>query len=152
MKKFLIAFIILAVVGGAAWFVLFRPETISQETLTQEFEAHRQAYETVALYLDRHDITTEITDIPRSGKSFDGVAYEDSDEYRDFMEAVYVIMQENHDRIVSDGDTIEFVYHSTGGKLNRLYGSVIFNGMKKTKGKITVPLTTDGWHLYIAKG
>ena len=48
MKKFLIAFIILAVVGGVTWFFLLRPETISQETLTQDFEMHRQAYEDVA--------------------------------------------------------------------------------------------------------
>ncbi len=152
MKKFLIALIILAVVGGAAWFVLFRPERISQETLTQDFEAHRQAYEDIALYLKDHKITTEITDIPIAGNNYDGVMFQDSDEYRAFMDGVMEIMSEDHDAIISDGKTVEFVYHSTGGKLCKLYGSVIYNGGKKVDGKITVPLTTDGWHLYIAQG
>ena len=152
MKKLLIAFIILAVVGGSAWFVLLRPETISQETLTQDFETHRQAYEDIAMYLRDHKITTEITDIPIADKNYDGVVYEDSDEYRAFMDSVTEIMSEDHDAIISDGRTVEFVYHSTGGKLNRLYGSVIFNGVNTVEGKVTVPLTTDGWHLYIAQG
>jgi hypothetical protein len=152
MKKFLIIFIILAAVVGAAWFLLLRPETISQETLTQDFETHRKAYDDIALYLKGHNITTEITDIPMAGKSYDGVAYEDSDEYRAFMNGIYVIMEEDHDAIISDGKTVEFVYHSTGGKLRKLYGSVIYNGEKKVEGKVTVPLTTDGWHLYLAQG
>lgn len=150
MKKILIAFIIFAVVGGAAWFVLLRPETISQATLTQDFEAHRQAYQNIALYLNSHAISTEITDIPMAGKNYDGVVFEDSDEYRDFMDGIYVIMEEDHDAIISDGKSVEFVYHSTGGKLRKLYGSVIYNGEKKVDGKVTVPLTTDGWHLFIA--
>lgn len=152
MKKLLIAFIILAVVGGAAWFVLLRPETISQETLTQDFETHRQAYEDIAMYLRDHKITTEITDIPIADKNYDGVVYEDSDEYRAFMDSVAEIMSEDHDAIISDGRTVEFVYHSTGGKLCKLCGSVIFNGVNTVEGKVTVPLTTDGWHLYIAQG
>lgn len=152
MKKFLIAFIILAVAGGVGWFFLLRPETISQETLTHDFEAHRQAYEDIAYYLAKKDITTEIKDIPMAGKQYDGVVYEDTDEYRAFMEAIYVIMEEDHDAIISDGETVEFVYHSTGGKFRKLYGSVIYNGEKQVKGKVTVPLTTDGWHLYIAQG
>lgn len=93
MKKTFIALIVLAVVGGVAWFFLLRPENVSQETLTQDFETHRQAYEDV-----------------------------------------------------------EFVYHSTGGKLRKLYGSVIHNGDKKVEGNVTVPLTTDGRHLYIEEG
>lgn len=152
MKKLLIAFIILAVVGGSAWFVLLRPETISQETLTQDFETHRQAYEDIAMYLRDHKITTEITDIPIADKNYDGVVYEDSDEYRAFMDSVTEIMSEDHDSIISDGRTVEFVYHSTGGKLCKLCGSVIFNGVNTVEGKVTVPLTTDGWHLYIAQG
>ena len=152
MKKLLIAFIILAVVGGSAWFVLLRPETISQETLTQDFETHRQAYEDIAMYLRDHKITTEITDIPIADKNYDGVVYEDSDEYRAFMDSVTEIMSEDHDAIISDGRTVEFVYHSTGGKLCKLCGSVIFNGVNTVEGKVTVPLTTDGWHLYIAQG
>ena len=56
MRKFLIALLILAVVGGTAWFILLRPEVISQELLTQDFETHRQAHEDVAQYLIRHQI------------------------------------------------------------------------------------------------
>ena len=151
MKKFLIALLVLAVVGGIAWFILLRPETISQERLTQDFEAHRQAYDDVALYLNSHNISTEIADIPMAGNSYEGVVFEDTDEYRAFMDGIYVIMEEDHDAIHSDGKTVEFVYHSTGGVFNKLYGSVIYNGERKVDGKITVPLTTDGWHLYLAQ-
>ena len=152
MKKLLITLIVLVVAGGVAWFFLLRPEMISQETLTQDFEAHRQAYEDVANYLTKKKITTEITDIPISGKQYEGVEFEDTDEYRAFMDGIMVIMQEDHDAIISDGRTVEFVYHSTGGKLRKLYGSVIYNGFSSVDGKVTVPLTTDGWHLYIAQG
>ena len=152
MKKILITLIVLAVTGGVAWFFLLRPETISQETLTQDFEAHRQAYEDVAYYLKKKNITTNITDIPMAGHDYEGVTYEDSDEYSAFMDGIMVIMQEDHDAIISDGKTVEFVYHSTGGKFRKLYGSVIYNGFSKVDGKVTVPLTTDGWHLYIAQG
>ena len=152
MKKFLIALLISVLAGGTAWFILLRPETISQETITQDFETHRQAYEDVAYYLNKNNITTEIKDIPIAWQQFEGVVYESSDEYRAFMEGIYVIMCEDHDAILSDGETVEFVYHSTGGKLRKLYGSVIYNGKLKTDGKITVPLTSDGWHLYLARG
>lgn len=152
MKKLLIALIVFVVGGGAAWFVLLRPEAVSQEKLTQDFEAHRQAYEDIALYLKSHKISTEIIDIPLAGKSYDGVVYENSAEYTAFMDGIYEIMKEDHDAIISDGKTVEFIYHSTGGKLRKLYGSVIYNGEKKVDGKVTVPLTTDGWHLYIAQG
>lgn len=151
MKKIIIALIVLAVTGGVAWFFLFRPEVISQEALTQDFETHRQAYEDVAYYLKKKNITTEINDIPISGKQFDGVEFEDTDEYRAFMDAIFEIMREDHDAIISDGKTVEFVYHSTGGKFRKLYGSVIYNGSSKVAGKVTVPLTTDSWHLYIAQ-
>ncbi len=151
MKKFLIVLIVLAVVGGVGWFFLLRPEAISQETLTQDFETHRQAYDDVAYYLTKKNITTEITDIPKSGHDYKGITFEDSDEYRAFMDGVMVLMQEDHDAIISDGRTVEFVYHSTGGRLRKLYGSVIYNGIKKVDGKVTVPLTTDGWHLYLAQ-
>ena len=151
MRKFLIAMLILAVVGGTAWFILLRPEVISQELLTQDFETHRQAHEDVAQYLIRHQITTEITDIPLADKSYDDVVYEDSDAYRAFMKGIQEIMEEDHDAILSDGNTVEFVYHSTGGILCKLYGSVIYNGENKVEGKVTVPLTTDGWHLYLAQ-
>lgn len=152
MKKILITLIVLAVAGCVAWFFLLRPEVISQETLTQDFEAHRQAYEDVAYYLKKKNITTNITDIPMAGHNYEGVTYENSDEYSAFMDGIMVIMQEDHDAIISDGKNVEFVYHSTGGRLRKLYGSVIYNGLSKIDGKVTVPLTTDGWHLYIAQG
>ena len=53
-------------------------------------------------------------------------------------------MQTDHDAIISKGMEVEFVYHSTGGKFNKLYGSVIYNGFDKVDGKITVPLSADG--------
>ena len=151
MKKFLIVLIVLAVAGGAAWFFMLRPEVISQETLAQDFETHRQAYEDVAYYLKKKNITTEITDIPKAGHDYEGVIYENSDEYSAFMDGVMVLMQEDHDAIISDGRTVEFVYHSTGGKFRKLYGSVIYNGFGNVDGKVTVPLTTDGWHLYLTQ-
>ena len=152
MKRFLIILIVLTAAGGAVWFTLLRPEAISQETLTQDFETRRQAYEDVAYYLKKKGIAAEITDIPKSGEPYDGVVTEDSDEYRAFADGINVIMQKDHDAVISDGNTVEFVYHSTGGRLQRLYGSVIFNGEKQVEGRITVPLTTDGWHLYLAQG
>ena len=103
MKKILITLIIITLVGGVAWFFLLRPETISQERLTQDFEAHRKAYEDIASYLYKKDITTEIRDIPMSGKQFEGVVYENTDEYRAFMDGIYVIMEADHDAIISDG-------------------------------------------------
>lgn len=152
MKKILIALIVLAVVGGVAWLFLLRPESVSQETLTHDFETHRQAYEDVALYLKKNNITAEITDIPRAGHDYEGITYENTDKYSAFMDGVYEIMQEDHDAIISNGKTVEFVYHSTGGKFRKLYGSVLYNSENKVEGKVTVPLTTDGWHLYIAQG
>lgn len=154
VKKILIALIVVAVVavvGGVAWFFLLRPESISQETLTQDFETHRQAYEDVAHYLIKNNITAEITDIPKAGHDYEGITHENTDEYSAFMDGVYEIMQEDYDAIISDGKTVEFVYHSTGGKFRKLYGSVIYNGEEKVEGKVTVPLTADGWHLYIAQ-
>ncbi|MCR5121952.1 MAG: hypothetical protein K6B74_05985 [Ruminococcus sp.] len=152
MKKIIIVLFVLAAACGAAWFFLLRPETVSQDTLTKDFEAHRQAYVDIAYYLTQKGITTQIDDIPMSGKKFEGVAFEESDDYRAFMEGVYVLMREDHDAIISDGRSVEFVYHSTGGKLNKLYGSVIYNGRKEVIGKKTVTLAPDGWHLYLAQG
>lgn len=150
MKKIVIALIVFLIAGGAAWFILLRPESISQDRLTEDFEAHRPAYDTVASYLIKNDISAEITDILTSGKTF-GIRTEDSDEFLAFEEAVGEIMRDDHDVIISDGKSVEFVYHSTGGMLQKLRGSVIYNGQNKVEGKITVPLTTDGWHLYIAQ-
>ena len=130
--------------------MLLRPETVSQTAMTQDFETNRQAYEDTAAYLTNKGISADITDVSKDG-SYDGIEAEDSAEYRAFMDGVEEIMSGEHDAIRSDGSTVEFVYHSTGGKLRRLYGSVIYNGGKKVEGKVTVPLTTDGWHLYLAQ-
>ena len=151
MKKILIALLILAVVCGVAWFVLLRPETLSQDTITADFETNRKAYEDVASYLREKHITAEITKKPKEGQEIPGIAAEQSAEYTAFTEGVSLLLSDDHDAIISDGETVEFVYHSTGGVFVKLYGSVIYNGAQKVDGKITVPLTTDGWHLFIAK-
>ncbi len=151
MKKILSALLIIAVIGGAGWFILLRPEVISQETLTQDFAVHRQTYEDIALYLKSHKISTEIPSIPLADQNYEGVVYEDTDAYSAFINGIYEIMEQDHDVILSDGQTVEFVYHSTGGMLRKRYGSVIYNGEEETEGKITVPLKADGWHLYIAQ-
>lgn len=150
MKKIAVVLIILVIAGAAAWFFLLRPESVSQENLTNDFETHRKAYDAVAGYLIKNKISAEIEGILMSGNTY-GIKTDDSDEFRTFAEAVEEIMAKEHDAIISDGKTVEFVYHSTGGKLRRLYGSVIYNGQNKVGGKVTVPLTTDGWHLYIAQ-
>lgn len=152
MKKLLIILMVLLVAGGTGWFFLLRPEAISQEVLTEDFNSHRKAYDIIAKYLTTRHMTVEITDILIAGRDNFGIRNDGSPEYGDFCDAIYDIMQEDHDAIKSDGMTVEFVYHSTGGKMNKLYGSIIYNGFKKVDGKITVPLTTDGWHLYIAQG
>lgn len=149
MKKIVIAMIILVIAGNAAWLFLLRPESVSQENLTNDFKTHRQAYYTVAGYLMKNKISADIEGILMSDNTY-GIETDDSDEFRTFAEAVEEIITKEHDAIISDGKTVEFVYHSTGGKLRRLYGSVIYNGQNKVEGKVTVPLTTDGWHLYIA--
>lgn len=150
MKKIVIALIILVIAGGAAWFLLLRRETISQDLLTEDFVSNRSTYDTIAAYMTKNNISAEITGTLKSDKTY-GIRTEDSDEYCAFEEAVGEIMSSDHDAVISDGKTVEFVYHSTGGKLCRLYGSVIYNGQNKVEGKITVPLTTDGWHLYIVQ-
>jgi hypothetical protein len=151
MKRYLTALFILTLAGVVAWFFLFRPETVSQETLMQDFATHRQAYEDIAAYLQSRHIHTVITDIPIAGQSYEGVVPENSDAYSAFMDGLYVIMGEDHDRIISDGKTVEFVYHSTGGAFVRVYGSVIYTGRNQVDGKITVPLKAAGWHLYLSK-
>lgn len=52
MKKLIIAMIIFVVVGGAACFFLLRPESISQNSVTEDFTAHREAFETGDLRTD----------------------------------------------------------------------------------------------------
>jgi hypothetical protein len=141
----------LIVFGTAAWFVLLRPEAVSQETLTSDFAAHRQAYEAIASYLTERKITTEITDIPIAGQKYEGVSNDGTDAYGAFMEAIYEIMEEDHDRIVSDGEHVEFIYHSTGGLLNAKNGSVIYASEESVLYQDTLPLNAENWHLYLAK-
>lgn len=149
-KKIIITLLILLVVGGTAWFFLLRPESISQDSVTASFMKHEEAFETVAAYLDENDISAEITGFLSIDNSY-GIVRKESTEFRAFAEAVEELISDDCTEIISDGDTVEFVYHSTGGYFNKLYGSVIFNGQEKVEGKITVPLNTNGWHLYLAQ-
>lgn len=151
MKKVLIALLIIVIVGGVGWFVLLRPEQVSNETLKQDFAAHEKDYESVGTYLLKRKITTEITDIAIADKPQEGIVYEDSDEYKAFMDGWYNLMQENHTAIRSDGTQVEFVYESTGGLLNRKYGAIIYNGKNEVDGKTTVYLQKKGWHMYVTK-
>lgn len=137
--------------GTAAWFVLLRPEAISQETLTLDFETHRAAYASIAEYLTKREIATEIADIPIAGQKYEGVSYEDTDEYEAFIKAIYEIMEEDHDRIISDGDRVEFIYHSTGGILNAKIGSVIYAAADNVPYPDTLPLNAENWHLFLSE-
>ena len=150
IKKIMITLLILLVVGGVAWFLLLRPESISQDSITASFIEHEEAFETVAAYLDENDIPAEITGFLSMENSY-GIATNDSNKFRAFAEGIEELASEDCTKIISDGDTVEFVYPGTGGYFNKLYGSVIFNGEKKVEGKSTVPLNTNGWHLYIAQ-
>lgn len=150
VKKIIITLLILLVAGGVAWFLLFRPESISQDSITVSFTEHMKVFETVAAYLDENDISAEITGFLSMENSY-GIAINNSDEFRAFAAAVEELTSQDCAEIISDRDTVEFVYPGTGGYFNKLYGSVIFNGEKKVEGKITIPLNTNGWHLYIAQ-
>lgn len=141
--------VICALVGG--WYFLFFPERINQETVTESFEKHENAMQTVAEYLVSGNISTKITGFFTIDENY-GVEKTDDDSYSEMISAVEELLTKEYTEIISDGKTVEFVYRSTGGKFRKLYGSVIYNGEKKVEGKVTVPLTTDGWHLYIAQG
>lgn len=148
--KIIIAILVIcALVGG--WYFLFFPEQISQETVTESFEKHKDAMQTVAEYLVSGNISTKITGFFTIDENY-GVKKTDDDSYSEMISAVEELLTKEYTEIISDGKTVEFVYRSTGGRFKKLYGSVIYNGEKKVEGKVTVPLTTDGWHLYIAQG
>lgn len=148
--KIIIAILVIcSLVGG--WYFLFFPERISQETVTESFEKHENAMQTVAEYLVSGNISTKITGFFTIDENY-GVKKTDDDAYSKMISAVEELLTKEYTEIISDGKTVEFVYSSTGGKFRKLYGSVIYNGEKKVEGKVTVPLTTDGWHLYIAQG
>lgn len=147
--KIIIMLVICALAGG--WYFLFFPEQIGQETVTESFEKHKDAMQTTAEYLVGGNITAKITGFFTIDENY-GVEKTDEDSYSKMVSAVEELLAKEYTEIISDGKTVEFVYRSTGGKLRKLYGSVIYNGEKKVDGKVTVPLTTDGWHLYIAQG
>lgn len=147
--KIIIAILVIcALVGG--WNFLFFPEQISQKTVTESFEKHEGAMQTVAEYLVSSNISTKITGFFTIDENY-GVKKTDDDSYSEMVSAVEELLTKEYTEIISDGKTVEFVYCSTGGKFRKLYGSVIYNSEKTVEGKVTVPLTTDGWHLYIAQ-
>ena len=120
MKKLLIVLLVLVVAGGTGWFLLLHPEEISQERLTEDFETHRASYRAIAEYLTERNMSVEITDIFKADSNNFGIRNDGSEEYGIFCGAVYEIMQTDHDAIISKGMAVEFVYHSTGGKFNKL--------------------------------
>lgn len=63
LKKIIITLLILLVAGGVAWFLLFRPESISQDSITTSFTEHRKVFETVAAYLDENNISADIKEV-----------------------------------------------------------------------------------------
>ena len=102
----------------------------------------------VAEYLVDNNITTEINGLLTHDNNY-GVPIINENDYRKFNEAVEVIMYKEFVSIVSDGESVEFIYESSGGILNRLGASIIYNGKDRVDGKPTVRLNNNGWHLYI---
>ena len=149
IPKILIAILVVcALVVG--WYFLFSPEQISQDTVTESFEKHENAMQTVAEYLANNNISTDITGFFTIDENY-GVPKTDDDSYSEMVSSVEELLTKEYTEIISDGKTVEFVYSSTGGYFNQLYGSVIYNGKSSVDGRITVPLNTNGWHLYIAQ-
>lgn len=148
LKQALIAGAVLVAAGAAAWFVLLRPEQISQDAMTESFTTHQEAFYTVAGYLTKNKITADITGFFSVDENY-GVGKFGDEAYSDCAAAVEELMSRDCERIVSDGKTVEFVYPSTGGTFTQLYGAVIYNGKSEVDGKITAALNRDGWHLYI---
>lgn len=147
--KIIIAILVVcALVVG--WYFLFFPEQISQETVTESFEKHENAMQTVAEYLVNNNISTDITGFFTVDENY-GVPSTDDPARSEMVEAVEELLTKEYTEIISDGKTVEFVYSSTGGYFNKLYGSVIYSGKSSVDGRITVPLNTNGWHLYIAQ-
>lgn len=149
MGKMIAAVLLLGALA-AGWYFLFFPEQISQETVTQSFETHEAAMRDVAEYLVVNHISTDITGFFTIDENY-SVQKQDEDAYVRMVEAVEQLLTKDYSEIISDGKTVEFVCCSTGGYFNRLYGSVIYNGQSQVDGKITVPLNTSGWHLYLAQ-
>ena len=60
-KKIIAAVLGIAVIGAAGWFILLRPEEISEELLRNDFASQKENFEKVGTYLHDKQITTEIT-------------------------------------------------------------------------------------------
>lgn len=149
-KKMMIGGIVLLIAAAIAWFILLRPESISQETAKASFSAHEAACGTVAEYLTANKVSAEITGFFTLDENYGVPMVGNDDAYRDFVESVEELLSRDFSRIISDGSTVEFVYPSTGGKLTARYASVIYNGKTVVDGKSTTELNRNGWHLYIA--
>lgn len=148
MKKFVCIALTILVLGVIAWFILLRPSDISQELVTESFKSKEKSFMVVAEYLVDNNITTEINGLLTHDNNY-GVPIINENDYRKFNEAVEVIMYKGFVSIVSDGESVEFIYESSGGILNRLGASIIYNGKDRVDGKPTVRLNNNGWHLYI---
>lgn len=151
MNKIIKVVFLLLIIGAVGWFFLLRPEQITQENLTQEFTNHEQSYKDIAYYLTKNNITTRIDNIPIAGTNYPGVKNDETPEYGSFIDAIYVVMEEDRDLIQSDGNTVEFIFHSTGGLLNRRKGSVIFCIEDTPPTKEAVPLSQNGWYIRISE-
>lgn len=147
--KIIIAILVVCALA-VGWYFLFFPEQISQDTVTESFEKHEDAMQTVAEYLVNNNISTDITGFFTIDENY-GVPKTDDDFYSEMVSAVEELLTKEYAEIISDGRTVEFVYSSTGGYFNKLYGSVIYSGKNRVDDRITVPLNTNGWDLYIAQ-
>lgn len=149
--KFIVTGFILIIIVVVLWFVLLRPSEISQESMTESFENNKESFYTVAEYLAENKIDTKIYGNLTDDNNYN-IPKISEDTYKQFSLAVEEIFKEGYSYIVSDEGMVEFVYPSSGGLLNKLNVSVIYNGKNMVEGKITVPLNKDGWHLYIYSG
>lgn len=149
--KFVVMGVILIAVAVVSWFILLRPSEISQESVTENFENHKESFYTVAEYLTENKIDTKIYSNLTSDNNY-GVPEISKDTYEKFTLAIEEVLKEGCVSVVSDGSTVEFVYPSSGGLFNKLNASVIYNGKNTVEEKITVQLNKDGWHLYVYDG
>ena len=140
--------IVLLCALAVGWYLLFFPEEISEERLTDSFKNHEAAMNDIANYLVKNNISADITGFFTIDDNY-GVPKLDETSYRNMVTATEELLTKEYSEIISDGKTVEFIYESTGGYFNKLYGSVIYNGEDGVDGRITVSLNTKGWHLYI---
>ena len=142
--------ILAAAVGAVGWFFLLRPEQINQEFLISDYALHQQYYNDLATYLTDKGISTEITDIPTAGEKYPNVNYEDSKAYSAFMDAAMKLMETDRDKITSDGRTVEFVIHSTGGVFTRKSASLYYTIEDFSPRPGAQPMSEKGWYYCIA--